>query len=438
MTRQHSRRFFLGVLGASSLAPAMTSAASFSAANVPYVSRELWQWMRAQLVLDPGLVWLDTARFGPTLRAVMAQEYRSRERQSADFRRYQESALAFDTMRAHLGAIAAFLGTAAEDLVFTGGTHEGLTMVARGLDLQPGDEILTTTHDHPTAVYPWLLEAKRRGVKLVQLAQDGVPTAPEAIVAKFAGAITPKTRVLLFSHVQYTDGTVMPARELCALARAKGILSVVDGAQATGQIDVRIAELDCDVYATCFHKWLNAGAGTGALYVRRDARARLWPLMVERPTGWDAADRFGAVPPAVELPYDAWPETQAKYGQASRLRAPGIEGVGIAIEFQQAVNRGRIGARIRELVSYLRMRLAGLPGIVFLTPTHPSLWAGILSFAVPNRNHATLATALAVEEGVVVRHIAHAGAIDALRVSLHAYSDQAEVDRLALALQRRV
>ena len=438
MTRQHSRRFFLGALGASSLAPAMTGAATFSPGNVPYVSRELWQWMRAQLVLDPGLAWLDTARFGPTLRAVMAQEYRSRERQSADFQRYQDSALAFDTIRAHLGTIGAFLGAAGEDLVFTGGTQEGLTIVARGLDLQPGDEILTTTHDHPTAIYPWLLEAKRRGLKVTQLAPDGVAAAPEAIVTKFAGAITPQTRVLLFSHVQYTDGTVMPVRELCALARAKGILSVVDGAQAPGQIEPRIAELDCDAYATCFHKWLNAGAGTGALYVRRDLRGRLWPLTVERPTGWDASDRFGAVPPTVELPYDAWPETQAKYGQGSRLRGPGLEGVGIAIEFQQAVNRVRIGARVRELVSYLRMRLAGLPGLVFLTPTHPSLWAGIVSFAVPNRDHAALAAALAAEDGVVLRHVAHRGAFDALRVSLHAYSDSSEIDRLALALQRKL
>ena len=115
-----------------------------------------------------------------------------------------------------------------------------------------------------------------------------------------------------------------------------------------------------------------------------------------------------------------------------------FEGVGIAIEFQQAVNRARIVARIRELVSYLRLRLAALPGIVFLTPTHPSLWAGILSFAVPNRDHAALATALAVEEGIVLRHVVHRGAFDALRVSLHAYSDHADIDRLALALQRRL
>jgi isopenicillin-N epimerase len=438
MTKPYSRRFFLGALGAGSLAPALAGATSFSAASVPYVSRDLWQWVRAQLVLEPGLAWLDTARFGPTLRAVMAQEYRSRERQSLEFHRYQDSALGFDTMRQRLAAIAAFLGTAVEDLAFTSGTQEGLTLVARGLDLQPGDEILTTTHDHPSAVYPWLMEAKRRGLKLTQLPQDGVPPGPDAIVARFAGALGPQTKVMLFSHVQYTDGTVMPVRELCALARMKGVFSVVDGAQAPGQVDFRIAELDCDVYATCFHKWMNAGAGTGALYVRRDARARLWPLVVERATGWDVTDRFGGTPPAPDHPFDAWPETQAKYGQGGRMRGPEHEGVGIAIEFQQAVGRARLAARMRELVNYLRLRLVGLPGVRILTPTHPASWAAILSFAVPNRDHGALAAAMAAEDGVVLRHVAHGGAFDALRASLHACCDLADVDRLVLALQRRL
>jgi isopenicillin-N epimerase len=438
MTHHHSRRFFLGALGASSLAPVVSAAASFSPANVPYVSSELWQWMRAQLVLDNGLAWLDTAHFGPTLRAVMAQEYRSRERQSLDFQRYQDSALGFDAMRQRLAAVAAFLGTALENLAFTGGAQEGLTIVARGLDLQPGDEILTTTHDHPAAIYPWLLEAKRRGFTVTQLPQDGVPEAPEAIVSRFAAAMSPRTKVLLFSHVQYTDGTVMPARELAALARAKGAFSVVDGAQAPGQIDVRIAELDCDAYVASFHKWLNAGAGTGALYVRREARPRLWPLGVERATGWEASDRFGAMPPAPERPFDAWPETQAKYGQGGRMRGPELDGVGIAVEFQQAVNRARILARMQELMSYLRLRLTALPGVRILTPTHPSLSAGILSFAVPHRDHAALAAAMAAEDGVVLHHVRHGGIFDALRASLHAYCDHDDVDRLALALQRRL
>ena len=207
-----------------------------------------------------------------------------------------------------------FLGATPDDLVLTTGTLEGLNLVAHGLDLQPGDEVLTTSHDHPAAVYPWLLEARRRGIKVVQLPQPGVPASPEAIVSRFAAAITPRTRVLAFSHVQYTDGTVMPARELCILARANNAISLVDGAQACGLIDIQIAAMGCDAYATSFHKWLNGSYGTGALYVRPDLRPRLWPLTVERPTGWDLADRFGVSPPPLTAPADRWPEAQAKFG----------------------------------------------------------------------------------------------------------------------------
>jgi selenocysteine lyase/cysteine desulfurase len=212
-----SRREFLGVLGAGSLLPSLAAGQTFSSASVPVISRELWSWTRAQLVLDPGLAWLDTAGFGPALRAVMAREYRSRERQSQDFTAYQESALSADGLRRQLTTLAGFFGAEPDDLALNSGSTEGLNTVARGLDLQPGDEVLTTVHDRPAAVYPWLLEAKRRGIKVTQLPQDGAPASPESIVGRFAGAITPQTKVMAFAHVQVTDGTVMPVRELCAL-----------------------------------------------------------------------------------------------------------------------------------------------------------------------------------------------------------------------------
>jgi isopenicillin-N epimerase len=438
MTDSYSRRAFLGALGAGSIASTVAGAATFAPGMVPVVSKELWSWYRSQLVLDTGIAWLDTARFGPTLRAVMSREYRNRERQSGDFAGYQEIALGPETIRSRLLDLAVFLGATPDDLTLTSGTLEGLNLVAHGLDLQPGDEVLTTTHDHPAAVYPWLLEARRRGIKVVQLPQPAVPESPEAIVARFAAAITPRTRVLAFSHVQYSDGTVMPARELCGLARANGAFSLVDGAQAPGLVDVQLAAMGCDAYATSFHKWLNGAYGTGALYVRPDARARIWPLTVERPTGWEIGDRYGVSPPPLAAPADLWPVAQAKFGHASRLLAASIEGSSIALELQQAVNRTRIGARQRELAMYLRLQLAGLPGVTFLTPNQPALWCAILAFKVATRDHATLAQALATEERIVVGHVQHGSGFDALRASVHAYNDHAEIDRLVNALRRRI
>ncbi len=427
-----SRREFLGVLGASTLLPVAAAGQTFPAGSVPVLSRELWSWMRAQLALEPGLAWLDTAGSGPALRAVLAREFRSRERQSENRVVYEAASLDAG-MTPRLASIAAFLGTEADDVALTSGSAEALNTVARGLDLQAGDEVLTTTHDRPAAVYPWLLEAKRRGIKVTQLPQDGVPTSPEAIVGRFAGAITPRTRVMAFAHVQSTDGTVMPVRELCALARSNGIFSVVDGAQGPGLLDLRIADLGCDAYATAFHRWLNAPRGTGALIVRREARERLWPLVVDRPAGWNATDRFGLEPAAAGVP-----AAQAKYGSLSRYQAPSLEGIGIAIEFRQAVNPARAGARMRELSAFLRDSLAALPGVQVLSPGHPSLASSIVSYRLPTSDHATVARSLAQEDRIAVAHVGHGPAFDALRASLHAYNDHDEIERLVNALRRRL
>lgn len=436
MTDNITRRGFLGVLSSGSLLPAMAAGQTFSSANVPAGSRDLWEWVRAQLVLDPGLAWLDTARCGPVLRAAMAQGFRSRERQSGDFAGYEAAASSPASVRQRLAAVASFLGAEPDDLAYTSGAAEGLGTVARGLDLQPGDEVLTTTHDRPAAVYPWLLEAKRRGFRVVQLPQDGVPVSPEAIVARFEAAITPRTRVLAFAHVQTTDGTVMPVRELCALARGKNIFTLVDGAMGPGLLDGRLADMGCDAYAASCHRWLNAPLGTGLLYLGREARTRVWPLTARSPAGWDTSDRYGI--PSAPAGADGMPEAQAEYGCLSQFQVPNQQGIGLAIDFQQAVNKARIGARIRELAAYLRQRLATLPGVQVVTPAHPSLSAGIVSLRVPGREHGAMVQSMAEEDRVAVGYVAQGPVLDAIRISMHPANDIDDVERCVNALRRRL
>jgi isopenicillin-N epimerase len=432
MNDRVSRREFLGVLGTASLLPAMASGEAFSPADIPAVSRELWSWLRAQLVLEPGLGWLDTASFGPALRAVMAQGFRARDAQSNDFVAYETAATSPEAVRRRLTGVAEFLGATADDFVFTSGAREGLNVVAHGLDLQPDDEVVTTTHDRAAAVYPWLLAAKRRGIKVTQIPQSAVPVSPEIIVGRFVSALSPKTRVLAFAHVQATDGTVMPVRELCELARGKGVFTVVDGALAPGMLEFRIAELGCDAYAASFHHWLNAPYGTGALYLSREARTRVWPLAVDEPSGWDSIDRSGApfAPPGL-------PETQARYGALSRYRTPDLQGIGLALELQQSVNRARITSRILELATYARRQLATLNGVEVLTPSHAALSAGIVSVRFAGRDHGAIVKALAEEERIVVARVNHGPGFDGIRLSLHASNDIDEIDRCVNALRRR-
>jgi isopenicillin-N epimerase len=411
-----SRRALIGALSASALLPLPAGALAYQTGSVPAGSRELWPWVRSQLVLDPDLAWLDTALSGPVLRAVMVREFRSRERQSQDFLRYKDVTFGAPAIAEHLATVAGFLGAGTDEVAFTTGAADGLGIVARGLDLQAGDEVLTGSHERPEAVGPWRVEAARRGVKLVELPPGPTPVAPEAILARYSAAITPRTRVLLVSQVQATDGTAMPVREICALARANNAFSLVDGGLGPGHVDVQLEQLGCDAYATSFHRWTNASWGIGALYVKRDAHARVWP------TSGNGDDRAGA---------------QERYGTAEPHLGPAIEGIRVALELQGLVNRARIGSRIRELAAYLRLQLATLPGAEIVTPSHPALSAGIVSVRLPGADHAASARALAEQDRIVIAHVSQSG-LDALRVSVHPATEHAEIDRCVHGLRARL
>ena len=432
-----SRREFMGSLSAGGSAALLLAQAE--AQELPTSSRELWPMLRVQPVVDSELTWLDTASYGPSLRAVLIEEYRQREALSRDREAYVRERCGGEGMRQLLDVLAPFFGAAVDDLALTSGATQSLNMVAAGLDFAPEDEILTTAHDHPAAVYPWLLQAKRRGIKVNQIALPSPIPAPAQVLEAFAAAISPRTRLMCFSHVQYTDGTVLPVRELCALARERNVLTLVDGAQAAGMLLVDLRALGCDFYAASLHKWINGPAGTGFLYFGDAARFRLWPAVVTSARDWDAVDRFGA--PDASSPADyrsGWPSALRKFTHDDPYAVPLWRSLLPAITLQQEIGAARVVARIRELAWYLRMELQRIEGVRVLTSAHPELWAGIVSFEVPGMDAGELVAALA-EARIIVRRVQHAGAaFDAVRVSPHVYNDFADLERLASAVRRRV
>ncbi len=437
-----TRREFISSLGVGTGVGtgAVMAAAEAVAQEFSTSSRELWQMLRVQPMVAPGLTWLDSASYGPSLRAVLIEEYRQREALSLDRERYLRERCGGEAARQLLDTLAQFFGAGADDLVLTSGATQALNMVAAGLDFTPDDEILTTTHDHPAAVYPWLLQAKRRGLKVVQIPLPSPIAAPVQVIEAFGAAITPRTRLMCFSHVQYTDGSVLPVRELCALARGQNVLTLVDGAQAAGMLPLELRALGCDFYAASLHKWINGPAGTGFIYFGDSARFRLWPAIVAGHDDWDATDRFGAADatPATEF-RAGWPAALRKFSYEFPHAAPVWHAVLPAIALQQEIGQQRIAARIRELAWYLRMELQRIEGVRVLTSAHPELWAGVVSFEVPGIDVGELAATLASQHRIIVQRVRHAGAgFDALRASPHIYNDFGDLDRLAGALRRRI
>lgn len=421
-TAYSRRQVLAGVTGAAALSLAKPAA---SAGEMPLSSTELWTWARAQQVINPKLAYLDTATIGPNLRVALAVGYRAEEAFSTDVGAYLNTRLSAAVVRGLAERAAGWMDCAADEICFTTGATEALNIVANGLDLAPGDEVLTTTHEHPAALAPWLLQAKRRGIVIKQVPLPSPLTGPEQALGLLAGAVTERTRVLAFCHVQSTDGAVLPVRELCAFARQRNILSVVDGALAFGAFKFSLRELDCDFYAASLHKWLNGPYGSGVLYVRGEQLERLWPLSTR------AAEDSNFMAD--------WPRTLRKFGTSFPYFGPRYQALEAALNLQEQIGRERIEARIRELAIYAKLRLQQLPAVELLTPSHPAMWSAVMSFRLPNVDAVDLAARLTREDNVVVQALTRPSTgFTALRVSLHIYNSHDDIERLLLGIRRRL
>jgi isopenicillin-N epimerase len=427
------RDLLTGALALASVGSVATALGQ-SLPELPSNPKELWQWVRTQPVIEPQIAFLDTAAGGPTWRASMANEYRAREIQSlqiASLSRGERWVQESNRLAARVGS---FCGCEGDEVLFTRGAGEALGIVANGLDLAAGDEILTTTLEHPAALSPWLALARRRGIVVKQIALPSPLSGPEEALGLFAGAVTERTKVLCFGHIQYADGALLPVKDLCQFARQRNLITVVDGAQALGQVELDLHELDCDFYAASFHKWLGGSHGSGMLYVRREMLDRLWPTA---PRGLDASPPIDF--PSQSLANEGASAALHKFGNTVPTLWPALRGTEAAMDLQQHINRARIEARVRELAIYARLRLQQLPTIQMLSPSRPGLWAGLLTMRFPGRSAQDLATTLLRNQRVYVAPLAWRGSEEgALRASFHVFNTHEEVERLFEGLRQQL
>src|SRR5436190_1841204 len=225
-------------------------------------------------------------------------------------------------------------------------------------------EVLTTDQEHGGCISPWRLKAKRFGIVVKELRlDDGTKDGTDGVVKLFADAMTPRTKVVMFSHIVSGLGTLMPARELCAMIRDRGALALVDGAQAVGQIQVDVKALGCDAYVASPHKWMMAPKGTGLLYIRRDIQDRFWTTLAS--SHWDdhesGAFRF------------------MQYGTGA---VPVHEGLTAALAFIQKIGMPRIERWDAMLTKRLRDGLSRIPVARITSPADPSLASAITTFRV--------------------------------------------------------
>jgi selenocysteine lyase/cysteine desulfurase len=255
-----------------------------------------WTEMRKQFVIPADEVYLNNGTVGscpmPVLRAVFDGYYDTEKMAQSDPEDYP--IWGYGAWNEFRDPLAEFVGCTRDELALVRNATEANSYIANGLDMKPGDEVLMTDQEHPGGEQPWNLRAKRYGIVVKKLKLPVPVPNGAAVLNLFNDAITPRTRVIFFSHITTVTGVVLPAKDICGLARSKGILSAVDGAHVIGMMKLNLHDMGCDMYSSSPHKWLMAPKGTGFLYVRDEVIDRLWSTITT--AGWDEpklrAERF--------------------------------------------------------------------------------------------------------------------------------------------------
>src|SRR6266852_5727603 len=237
-----------------------------------------WAELRQQFLIPAEEVYLNNGTVGsspaPVLRAIF-DGYTSTEKM--DQRDPEDYPIwGYAAWNEFRDPLAAFVGCKRDEIALVRNATEANSYIANGIDMKPGDEVLMTDQEHPGGEQPWQLRAKRYGIVVKKVALPKPVQNSAQVINLFSDAITPRTHVMFFSHITTVTGVVLPTRELCALARSKGILSAVDGAHVTGMMRLNVHDLGCDMYSSSPHNWLQAPKGSGFLYVRDEVIDRVW------------------------------------------------------------------------------------------------------------------------------------------------------------------
>ncbi len=424
LSRRGFIRSLLGLAAARSLALPRGSASAGPRSSLPAWpadgDADYWAKLRKQFYLREDEVFLNTATLGAPPRAVVDAVAGSMRDLAGTIAEWDYKPdrpnwfTGYSPENPIRRKLAGLIDAEVEEVALIQNATMGMNFIAMGLDLERGDEIVQTDQEHVGAKSCWELLQKRHGVVWKTVKLPVPATDPKEIVSLVEAAVTPRTRVIAWPHITSALGTIHPVEEICALARSRGIFTVIDGAQAIGQIPVRVKAIDCDAYFGSPHKWLLAPAGNGFLYLRRGAAGRVWTTLA-------SGEWANEKDPGLRL-------QQRGTGNLSLL-----VGLEAAIDFHLRVGPRRWFARVKQLGDYLRSRLKDVPGAAIASSTHPEMCAGMTTWKLEGCPPYTMVDAIWARARIRPRAVSD---LWGMRTSTMIYNSEREIDRLLATAQQ--
>jgi len=408
--KQNRRKFLsTAAVGAASGIFAPMSFPSTFASEIASLGSSVSEYLFAD-----GLTYLNTGTLGPCRRETIEASMKAWEDlESLPVKFYGK--FGADELAEKTRATAAkFLGCDLSEIVITNSTTNGMNAVAQGLRLKAGDRILTTDQEHGGGLLGWKYLAKYYDavVDTVTIPRD--EHNAEAIVDRFKKAIGEKTKVISVSHVFSSIGLKMPIAEISALARSKGVLCVIDGAQAAGAIKVNVKELGCHAYATSGHKWLMGPKGTGILYISKDAQATIRPMQFEES-------------------YNTYNDGNGVVNLACIL------GLAKAIEYLESVGIDKVEEHNLAIRNRLYEAVQNVPNAKIVSPPPGPLASPMLTLLLSNKfDRQKFVKMLLDKYKLSIRPTHPEFGFNGIRFSMHIFNTADEVDRGAGILKKEL
>ena len=380
--------------------------------------------LKSIFLLDPEVVYLNHGSFGACPRPVFTayQDWQLRlERQPVQF--FAEEV--FDHLATARAALAGVLHCHADDVVFFPNPTTAANVVARSLDLQPGDEVLSTNHEYGAIIRTWQYLEERSGARFVMQSIPLPVTTRPAFVEAFWAGVTDRTRVIFIDHITSATALTLPVAEICRRAREQGILTIVDGAHAPGQIPVDINEIGADVYFGACHKWLCAPKGAAFLFARKEIQPMLEPLVVS--WGYQPEPGFGTGNRFLD-----WHQWQGTRDLSAFLSVPA------AIAFQADHDWDAVRARCHTLARETRARITALTGLPPICPDGEGWFAQFFSARLPEDVDERELKAKLLNVYRIEVPIFRWNDQPLIRVSFQGYNTPEDADALLAALKREL